>query len=171
MLRFKNIGRLLMASLPLLAACSLGPQPPQVTGVAQAPIDPHAVKLYLPECKPLAYQTVAKLDASKLGIFSSYDFNLKWLDELREQAADIGANGVLLTETGGAQTWGATRHGPVFKAQAIRESVTQAPTAGTSMWAESCARVAKLLRYRSSNVVPGSSNVGRVGGSERSGGG
>ncbi len=161
---------LLLLLLFALAGCSLGPQPPQVVGRIRAPIDFHAVRLYVPQCKPPHYEVVAKLDASKLGNFSSYEFNMRWIGELRRQAAGFGANGLLLTPISTAETWGPIRHGPAFKVLAIWEPPTEAPATTTSMWAKPCQQTAKRLRYRTFNDVPGNSNVGRVGGSEGSGG-
>lgn len=138
---------LLMALLLAVAGCSLGPRPPQMVGRMRAPIDFHAVRLYVPQCKPPHYEVVAKLDASKLGNFSSYQSNMRWIGELRRQAGGFGANGLLLMPLGSAVTIGPIRHGPAFKAVAIWEPPIKAPAAGTSVWADRCLRVAKLLRY------------------------
>lgn len=137
----------LIASLLLFAGCSLSPNPPQVVGRMRAPIDFHAVRLYVPQCKPAHYETVAKLDASKLGNFSSYQFNIMWIKQLRKQAAGFGANGLLLIPISSAETLGSDRHGPAFKALAIWEHPVEAPAAGTSMWAKPCLHTARLLRY------------------------
>ncbi|MGH8274387.1 MAG: hypothetical protein ACRES9_09100 [Gammaproteobacteria bacterium] len=145
--------------LPLFAltACSLGPQPPQVVGRMRAPIDFHAVRLYVPKCKPLRYKTVAKLDTSKLGVLSSYQFNLYWIKLLRKQAAGLGANGVLLIPLNAAVSspgvYGSS-FGPAFKASAIWEP-QQAPAAGTSSWAARCLHAADLLRYNTGVEVGG----------------
>ncbi|GEM_PF-2776124 len=138
---------LLTALLLLVAGCSLGPQPPRMAGRMRAPIDFHAVRLYVPQCKPPHYEVVAKLDASRLGNFSSYRFNMRWIGELRRQAAGFGANGLLLIPITSAVTIGPIRHGPAFKALAIWEPPIKAPAAGTSVWAGRCQQAAKLLRY------------------------
>ncbi|MGH8161713.1 MAG: hypothetical protein ACRESR_06150 [Gammaproteobacteria bacterium] len=137
----------LIGSLLLFAGCSLSPQPPRIVGQMRAPIDFHAVRLYLPQCAPAQYETVAKLDASKLGNFSSYQFNLRWIKQLRKQAAGLGANGLLLVQVNSPLEIGAIRHGPAFTANAIWEPPETAPHSGTSMWALPCLQTRKSLRY------------------------
>lgn len=149
MLRFKII--FLIASLLVVTGCSLRPQQPQMVGRMRAPIDFHAVRLYVPQCKPSRYEVVAKLDASKLGNFSSYQFNMRWISELRKQAAGFGANGLLLIPISSAETIGPDRHGPAFKVLAIWQLPIKAPAVGTSLWAKLCTQTAKLLRYRVSH--------------------
>lgn len=136
----------LLAGLVLAGGCSTGPRAPQVVEATSAPVHADAVRLYFPSCKPAAFDTVARLDASKLGNFSSYAFNRRWIQQLRGQAAVLGANGLLLIPRGRAATFGAEEHGPAFKALAIRLATT--PTPGTAPWAASCDRAAKQLDYR-----------------------
>lgn len=144
----------LFATLLTLAACSLSPNPPRIVGRMRAPIDYHAVRLYLPQCTPAHYRTVAHLDASRLGNFSSYQANMRWIGFLRRQAAGMGANGLLIIPINQALTIGPIRHGPAFRAQAIWEPPTAAPAAGTSPWAAPCQLTAKQLRYQVSHGSP-----------------
>ncbi len=106
-----------------------------------------AVKVYLPRCEPSSYEKVAKLDASKLGNFSSYQFNRRWIKALRKQAGSLGANGVLLFPLNDAASVGAVRHGPGFKASAISSRPVKAAPPGTNPWAAECKDTANLLRY------------------------
>lgn len=138
---------LTIVSLSALMACRIEPQPPQVLGQVHEPIDFHSVHVYVPKCAPPQYKTVAKLDASKLGNFSSYQFDIRWIKALRKQAAELGANALLLIPVGHVVGAGAVRHGPGFKALAIRGPPTMAAAISTSPQAALCAAATKILRY------------------------
>lgn len=139
----RYFGMMGLAAGVLLAGCALGPKPPQAVAAEHAPVKPDAVRVYIAQCRPAQYETVARLDASKLGLFSSYQFNLHWIGLLRKQAAGLGANGVLLTKLAG--TYPAP--GPAFNALAIWEQPTGVRVASTSPSA-TCLQAAKLLRYK-----------------------
>jgi hypothetical protein len=136
-----------LGALFLLGSCAVQPQPPQMLGRIRAPIDFRAVGLFTPECKPASYQTVAKLDASKLGNFSSYQFNLNWIRALRKQAGTLGANGLLLVPINHGATWGAIHHGPAFKAWAVWEP-PPASTAGIAEMPEPACITETELSYK-----------------------
>ncbi len=129
----------------VFAACTLGPRPPQITGVKRAPIASADVGLYLPQCGPLHYETVAKLDASKLGNFSSYPFNLDWLEKLRKQAAGLGANGLLLVPISRPGFNEMPKPGPALQAEAIYVPSPENSLGGASGCANCASKLENLL--------------------------
>ncbi len=137
----------LSAMLLLFSGCTLGPKPPQVTGAVRAPFDLNEVSLYLPQCEPAHYATVAKLDASKLGKFSSYQFNLNWIKKLRQQAAKLGANGLLLTPLSQprAPVGPTHRTGPGFRVAAIYVPPVERTLAATANNCKICASKIEAL--------------------------
>ena len=87
---------LLALSLPLLAACATSPV---VTGTPRPAIDPSQVRLYHAP-PPGGFEEIARLEVNS-GAFT-YGNNAKdnaVRNRLREQAARLGANGVLLVGT------------------------------------------------------------------------
>ena len=79
-----------------LTACASGSS--IVTGTKRTPIDPSQVKLYLEE--PAKYEVIGIVNSSSdMGLTEqgSQDYAVQ---ELKSQAAKLGANGVLLTSTG-----------------------------------------------------------------------
>ena len=87
-----------LAFLALLFGCASSHV---LIGVARPPISPSQVKLYLRP--PAKYEEVAILDASSRGSFAITDQGKmdKAITRLKEEAAKLGANGILLQGTGG----------------------------------------------------------------------
>ncbi len=69
-----------------------------ITGEARQPIDPSQVKLYLD--LPDEYEKIGIVEASSDVEFSTQAAQDRAIQELKNQAAKIGANGVLLQSTG-----------------------------------------------------------------------
>lgn len=80
----------------ILAGCASGSA--IVTGVKRTPIDPDQVKLYLEA--PSSYEVIGIVNASSdAGWTEQGDLDYA-VEELKNQAARLGANGVLLETTG-----------------------------------------------------------------------
>ena len=75
-----------------------------VTGSRRPPLNPNDVKIYLEP--PASYEIVGLVEAESDVEFSTQAAMDRVFDELKRQAARIGANGVLLTNTG-SKTGGA----------------------------------------------------------------
>jgi hypothetical protein len=86
----------LIVCVVTLVGCATGSS--IVTGSIRPAIDPNDVKLYLKP--PLEYETIGIVEASSEVDFSSQAAQDRAIQELKEQAAKIGANGVLITYTG-----------------------------------------------------------------------
>jgi hypothetical protein len=86
------------AALLLLAACANTSH--VITGKPRAPIDPAQVTLYT--TAPAHYEEIAVIDASSQMSFAFGDQNKMdaVMNRLKKEAASLGANGVLLQETG-----------------------------------------------------------------------
>ncbi len=69
-----------------------------VTGTARPAIPPSTVRLYLEA--PSNYETIGLVEASCTVEFSTQDAQDKTIEELKNQAAKIGANAVILTHSG-----------------------------------------------------------------------
>ncbi|MCF7908165.1 MAG: hypothetical protein K9L86_04760 [Candidatus Omnitrophica bacterium] len=69
-----------------------------LTGTARPSTDPQSVKLYLEE--PKKYDVLGVVEASSDSGWTDQDSQDYAVAELKKQAAKIGANGVLLTNTG-----------------------------------------------------------------------
>ena len=93
-------GSSLLTVLAFLVGCTTGSA--TVTGAALPAIDPATVKIYLEA--PSDYRVVGIVEASSEVEFSSQSARDRTVQELKEQAAKIGANGVLVTDTGQAFT-------------------------------------------------------------------
>ena len=65
-----------------------------MTGEARPPIDPNEVRIYLDP--PSEYETIGLVEASSDVELSSQAALDRAINELKKQAAKIGANGVLL---------------------------------------------------------------------------
>lgn len=78
-----------------------------LVGNARPAIQPSAVKIYLEP--PKAYERIALLEASSKASMAVTDQGKtdKMITRLKEEAARLGANGVLLTATGNKQESGA----------------------------------------------------------------
>ena len=96
---FKLKGQRILTLLALtvfLFSCSTGSY--ILTGQARAPIDPSQVTVYLEP--PAEFETIGIVESSSGVEFSSQKAQDRTIRELKEQAAKIGANGVLLSGTG-----------------------------------------------------------------------
>lgn len=85
----------------LLSGC--GASSHILVGVARDPIRASEVKIYVEE--PVSYEKIAVLDASSknsLAITDQGKMNVA-LDRLKEEAAKLGANGILLTSVNEGQ--------------------------------------------------------------------
>jgi uncharacterized protein YbjQ (UPF0145 family) len=80
----------------VLAGCATGSV--IITGNVRSAIDPLEVKIYLE--LPSQYETIGIVEASSDVEFSSQAAQDRVINELKNQAAKIGANGVLLINVG-----------------------------------------------------------------------
>ncbi|MEH6559562.1 MAG: hypothetical protein V7708_17335 [Oceanicoccus sp.] len=80
----------------LITACASGSS--IVTGVVRDPIDPSVVKLYVEP--PGKYEVIGIVKASSDAGWTEQGSTDYAVEELKEQAARLGANGVLLVSTG-----------------------------------------------------------------------
>jgi hypothetical protein len=79
-----------------LAACATGSA--IVTGAKRTPLDPSRVKLYTET--PAHYEAIGIVSASSGAGFTKQGSEDYAVQELKNQAAKLGANGVLLEATG-----------------------------------------------------------------------
>ncbi len=102
--------------LILLIGCASGST--IVTGTPRTPIDPNSVKLYVQE--PVNYEVIGLVEASSDSGWTAQESQDYAIDELKNQAAKIGANGVLLNTTGSkTSTMVGTTTGGIFYAVPI----------------------------------------------------
>jgi hypothetical protein len=90
--------------LTVLFGCATGSS--IVTGKVRPAISPSEVKIYLDP--PSQYETIGIVEASSDVEFSTQAAQDRVINELKAQAAKIGANGVLLLNTGdksGEMVW------------------------------------------------------------------
>ena len=80
----------------ILVGCATGSH--IITGEVRPAIEPNEVKLYLDP--PSEYETIGIVEASSDVELSSQAMQDRAIQELKSQAAQIGANGVLITNTG-----------------------------------------------------------------------
>ena len=80
----------------LLTACASGSS--IITGTTRDPIDPSQVNLYLEP--PEEYEAIGIVKASSDAGWTEQDSVNYAIEELKNQAAKLGANGVLLSATG-----------------------------------------------------------------------
>jgi hypothetical protein len=94
-----------LAFVVMLSACASSSS--IVVGTVHPAIQPAAVKLYLEP--PKSYEKVALLESSSKASFTVTDQGKtnKMIERLKEEAAKLGANGVLLTGSGSQQVGGA----------------------------------------------------------------
>ncbi|MFP8487634.1 hypothetical protein ACKGJO_00905 [Gracilimonas sp. Q87] len=85
----------LFVCLLTLISCATGSS--IVTGTVRPAINPDDVKLYLEP--PMEYETIGIVEASSDVEISSQAATDRAIKELKKQAAKIGANGVLITNT------------------------------------------------------------------------
>jgi hypothetical protein len=83
---------MIIPCLVVLAGCATGSV--IITGNVRPAIDPAGVKIYLEP--PSKYETIGIVEASSDVDFSSQAAQDRVIKELKNQAAKIGANGVLL---------------------------------------------------------------------------
>jgi len=86
----------LLVCLLTMIGCSTGSF--IVTGNVRPATDPNNVKLYLEA--PLEYETIGIVEASSDVELSSQAATDRAIQELKKQAAKIGANGILITNSG-----------------------------------------------------------------------
>ena len=79
-----------------LVACASGSA--IVTGVKRTPLDPSQVKLYAES--PAKYEVIGIVNASSDAGWTEQESQDYAVQELKNQAAKLGANGVLLVSTG-----------------------------------------------------------------------
>ena len=92
--RLKNLVIYLLAIM--LVACASGSS--IVTGTKRTPLDPSQIKLYLEA--PLNCEVIGIVNASSDAGWTEQGSQDYALQELKNQAAKLGANGILLTTTG-----------------------------------------------------------------------
>lgn len=83
---------IIFALLASISGCATGSA--VLAGDARPPIDPRQVKIYLEP--PSEYKTIGLVEASSAVEFSTQAAQDRAIEELKKQAAKIGANGVLL---------------------------------------------------------------------------
>jgi len=96
-MREESIKNLLICTvLLILAGCATGSA--IVVGQVREPIDPKSVKLYLEA--PENYEVIGLVKASSDAGWTEQDSVNYAVEELKNQAAKLGANGVFLESTG-----------------------------------------------------------------------
>ena len=105
-----------------LNACASGSS--ITTGTARAPIDFNQVRLYVDA--PEKYETIGIVKASSGAGWTEQGSQDYAIEELKKQAAKLGANGVLLTTTGEKITsiFGANPDGSMYAIPASAQTVT-----------------------------------------------
>jgi hypothetical protein len=93
---FQQTSILVLLFAILLSGCSTGSA--LVTGIARPALDPSQVTIYFNEV-PENYETVGIVKAEAEGVDQQHSLNLA-TEELKKQAAKIGANGVILKNMG-----------------------------------------------------------------------
>ena len=73
---------------------------------------------------------------------------MRWINMLRKQAAELGANGLLLIPISAALTIGAVRHGPAFKVRAIWVESFRPYDDNAMASGDSCVQAVKHLQYK-----------------------
>lgn len=87
---------IVLLSALLVAACATGSS--IVVGQVREPIDPSQVKLYLEA--PKTYEGIGIVNASSNAGWTEQGSVDYAIEELKKQAAKLGANGVLIASTG-----------------------------------------------------------------------
>lgn len=114
--------RKLFTILILLAFTSCATGTALVVGKPRNAINFESVKFYLEE--PETYETIAIVEASSSSGFSSQQRQDYATEELKKQAAKLGANGILITPYS-SQTL------PVFETYTIKAKAIFVPTSET----------------------------------------
>jgi hypothetical protein len=86
----------LIALLSMLAACATSSR--TLTGSPRAPLSPADVRVYTQV--PQSFEEIAVLDASRKSVTTAGGLRAveKMIDTMKSQAAEVGANGVLLED-------------------------------------------------------------------------
>jgi len=113
----KNIKMIIILSVlaVFLFSCATGSV--IITGTRRPAIDPSEVRILLNP--PSEYETIGIVEASSDVEFSRQSAQDRVMEELKKQAAKIGANGVLLINTGERTSGGAFVGGVFVTGQAI----------------------------------------------------
>jgi hypothetical protein len=93
-----------VAAVVVLAGCAASSH--VLVGTARTPIAPEQVKIYLQP--PPRYEEIATIDASSRGtpVFTDQRKMDRAIGRLKQEAAKLGANGILLEGTSDQQTGG-----------------------------------------------------------------
>jgi len=93
-----------LAAVVMLAGCAASSH--VLVGTARTPISPDEVKIYLQP--PPRYEEIATIDASSRGtpVFTDQRKMDRAVGRLKQEAAKLGANGILLEGTSDQQTGG-----------------------------------------------------------------
>jgi ribulose kinase len=93
-----------LAAVVVLAGCAASSH--VLVGTARTPISPDQVKIYLQP--PPRYEEIATIDASSSGtpVFTDQRKMDRAIGRLKQEAAKLGANGILLEGTSDQQTGG-----------------------------------------------------------------
>jgi hypothetical protein len=96
----KTLPWFLVSSLALLLITGCASSSSRVVGQARPPISPEQVRIY--QAAPPRYEEIATLDASSAVRFfhGSRQTDDEAVQRLKEEAAKVGANGILLTLVG-----------------------------------------------------------------------
>lgn len=86
---------IILLMIPLLNACASGSS--IITGAVRTPLEINQVQLYL--VAPEKYETIGIVKASSDVSWMGQDSQHYAVEELKKQAAKLGANGVLLVTT------------------------------------------------------------------------
>jgi hypothetical protein len=98
----RTLGKFCLLAAVLTSACA--PSSHILTGTARAPISPSDVKIY--STPPPRFQEIALLDATSKSVFGPGGQKAmdKVIERLKIEAAQLGANGVLLGDVADRQT-------------------------------------------------------------------
>ena len=115
----------------LLMGCATGSGTAIITGTKRAPLDPSEVKLYLEA--PAIFEVIGKVDASSDAGWTEQESQDYAIQELKNQAAKLGANGVIL-ETTGNDTYGLTMGGGYGSGYVYTVPVTAKTVSGKAIF-------------------------------------
>ena len=110
-------------SVFVLLSCSTAKGTIIITGQVRPAITPTEVKIYLNQ--PTKYETIGLVEASCEVDTTTQKAQDLVIDELKKQAAKVGANGVLITNVGSSSSGGVFVSG-VYIADEIRTTKGQA---------------------------------------------
>ena len=113
-----------LALIAILVGCATASGSAIVTGVKRDPIDPSQVKLYSEA--PLKYEVIGIVSASSDSGWTEQDSVDYAVEELKNQAAKLGANGILLEKVGEKTSTyiGGSTTGFIYAAPVIEKSVS-----------------------------------------------